>query len=154
MKEKTDNMECFAKITSCMKKVYHKYRNNNKYGIEKTNLSLQGVLCVILLLLFNVVSAQSDAFFYEDYDRLNRDVSEGFSFGNFDSNTLGLNFSEFITNETGLNFDGMNDDESGLSFGNFEYEDVALGNGLLLLGGMAVLRLRRKNIGSIKNSDN
>ncbi len=153
MKEKTDNMECFAKITSCKKKVYHKYYNN-KFGIEKTNLFLQGVLCVILLLLCNVVSAQSDAFFYEDYDRLNRDVSEGFSFGDFDSNTFGLNFSEFITNETGLNFDGMNDDESGLSFGNFEYEDVALGNGLLLLGGMAVLRLRRKNIGSIKNSDN
>ena len=154
MKEKTDNMECIAKITSCKKKVYHKYRNNNKYGIKKTNLSLQGVLCVILLLLCNVVSAQSDAFFYENYDRLNRDVSEGFSFGDFDSNTFGLNFSEFITNETGLNFDGMNDDESGLSFGDFEYEDVALGNGLLLLGGMAVLRLRRKNIGSIKNSDN
>ena len=57
MKEKTDNMECFAKITSCKKKVYHKYYDN-KFGIEKTNLFLQGVLCVILLLLCNVVSAQ------------------------------------------------------------------------------------------------
>lgn len=82
-----------------------------------------------LLLTGGTLCAQSDAFFYEKYEQRNEELV---------SMTTGMT-------PAGLNFGGFLVDEEGTYFGDFEFEDAPLGNGLLLLCGMAVLRLRRKN---------
>ena len=79
------------------------------------------------------VYSQGDAFFYEKYEQRSENDLMGFDFGNFSDK------------EYGFDFNGFNKDENGFSFGEFDYEDVTFGGRLLLLGGMAVLRLRRKN---------
>ena len=91
------------------------------------------------------VYSQGDAFFYEKYEQRSENDLMGFDFGNFNNEENGFDFGNFSDKEHGFDFNGFNKDENGFSFGEFDYEDVTLGGGLLLLGGMAVLRLRRKN---------
>lgn len=91
------------------------------------------------------VSAQNDAFFYEDYDRVNRDGSMGFSFDNF-SNGEGFGFGNFNGNLNGMGFGGFGDGGGGYSFCDFGFEgdDAPLDGGPLLLCGLAILRLKPK----------
>ena len=91
-------------------------------------------LIMMLLITPPCVVAQNDAFFYENFETMNREGSTGFSFDNF-SEGGGIDFGIF----------GNNGD--GLDFGDFEYEgdDVSLDGGLLLLCGFAMLRLKSKD---------
>ena len=88
-----------------------------------------------LFLTAGKLYAQNDAFFYENFEQRFEDDLMGFDFGNFS------------TEEFGFDFGGFSKEENGLNFGEFDFEDVdaALGNGLLLLSGLAFVRLRFKN---------
>ena len=102
------------------------------------------IVLMFLALAFEGLQAQNDAFYYEYYDRKD---NEGFTTTNAGVAPAGLSFSEFAADELGLNFGGFLKDENGLNFGEFEFEDVdvTLGSGLLLLSGMAFLRLKTRN---------
>lgn len=69
----------------------------------------------------------------------------GFSFDSF-ANGEGFGFGNFSQNVYGMGFDDFMNYQEGVSFGNFDFESdsAPLGDGLLLLCGMAVLRMRRK----------
>lgn len=81
------------------------------------------ILFYVICLFCDIANAQNDAFFYENYEQ------------RIENNHIGFNFGHFSTDETGLNF------------GEFDFDDVEapLGSGLLLLSGLAILRLRVKN---------
>lgn len=81
------------------------------------------ILFYVICLFCDIANAQNDAFFYENYEQ------------RIENNHIGFNFGHFSTDETGLNF------------GEFDFVDVEapLGSGLLLLSGLAILRLRVKN---------
>lgn len=115
------------------------------------------LLAIIMLVAPVCVPAQGDAFFYENYDRANRDGStgfsfdnfnngEGFAFGNFNDNLNGLGFGNFSLNEGGFGFGNFGGDGDGFNFGVFDFEggDVPPGDGILLLCGLAMIRLRKK----------
>lgn len=92
------------------------------------------------------VVAQNDAFFYENFETMNREGSTGFSFDNF-SDGIGLNFGNFNNNLNGFNFGNFGNGGDGLGFGGFDFNggDVPLDGGLLLLCGFAMLRLKSKD---------
>lgn len=112
----------------------------------KRKLILKIFMLMLLVCAFEGLRAQNDAFFYEVYSEAERE--EGLQFDMLESaQSKGLSFGEFAADELGLNFGGFLKDENGLNFGEFEFEDVdvTLGSGLLLLSGMAFLRLKTRN---------
>lgn len=80
------------------------------------------ILFYVICLFCDIANAQNDAFFYENYEQ------------RIENNHIGFNFGHFSTDETGLNF------------GEFDFDDVEapLGSGLLMLSGLAFVRLRIK----------
>ena len=103
------------------------------------------LLCVICLFR-DISNAQNDAFFYKNYEQRSEEDMMGFVFGNFNNETNGFDFGQFSTDEFGFNFGDFSDEENGFNFGEFDLEDVdaSLGNGLLMLSGLAFVRLRIK----------
>ena len=93
------------------------------------------ILFYVICLFCDIANAQNDAFFCENYEQ------------RIENNHIGFNFGHFSTDETGFNFGHFSTDETGLNFGEFDFVDVEapLGSGLLLLSGLAILRLRVKN---------
>lgn len=108
-----------------------------------------------LFLPCGMLFAQNDAFFYENFERESDGVDvasivsqasqSGLNFGGFSTDENGLDFGDFSTDDDGLNFGDFGTDENGLKFGDFEMEaeNAPAGSGVLLLSGLAVLRLRR-----------
>ena len=92
------------------------------------------ILFHVICLFCDIANAQNDAFFYENYEQ------------RIENNHIGFNFGHFSTDETGFNFGHFSTDETGLNFGEFDFVDVEapLGSGLLLLSGLAFVRLRIK----------
>lgn len=76
---------------------------------------------------------------------MSREDVTGFSFDSF-ANGEGFGFGNFSQNVYGMGFDDFMNYQEGFGFGNFDFESdsAPLGDGLLLLCGMAVLRMRRK----------
>ena len=104
------------------------------------------LIIITLITIPYCVVAQNDAFFYENFETMNREGSTGFSFDNF-SDGIGLNFGNFNNNLNGFNFGNFGNGGDGLGFGGFDFNggDVPLDGGLLLLCGFAMLRLKSKD---------
>lgn len=97
--------------------------------------TLSVVMCMSIEL-----RAQSDSYFSYEMS-MERDVNAtGFNFNNFEHGG-GLGFNSF-SNLNGFGFDDFNDND-GFDIGNFDFLDVPVGNGLLLLTSLSILRLRR-----------
>lgn len=110
------------------------------------------LLFCVMCLSYDMANAQNDAFFYDDFEREARDVEMslsplGLEFGVFSTDEYGLNFGDVNTGENGFNFGDYNTSDDGLKFSGFEMEaeNATIGSGILLLSGLAVLRLRKQN---------
>lgn len=122
------------------------------------------LLFCVMCLSYDMANAQNDTFFYDDFEREARDVEMslsplGLEFGVFSTNEYDLNFGDVNTGEYGLNFGDVNTGENGFNFGDYntsddglkfsgfemEAENATIGSGVLLLSGLAVLRLRKQN---------
>lgn len=105
------------------------------------------ILFYVICLFCDIANAQNDAFFYENYEQRIENNHIGFNFGHFSTDETGLNFGDVNTGENGFNFGDYNTSDDGLKFSGFEMEaeNATIGSGVLLLSGLAVLRLRKQN---------
>lgn len=102
-------------------------------------------LLLVCLMVPIVSMAQNEAFFYNNYNELDRDGNAVFAFENFSSGN-GMGFNNFNDNFNGFGFDDFSNNGGGFSIGNFELtSDVPIGNGLLVLSAMALVYKKRKS---------
>lgn len=91
------------------------------------------------------IKAQNEAFFYNNYNELDRDGNAVFAFENF-SHGSGMGFNNINDNFNGFGFDDFSNNGGGFSIGNFDLtSDVPIGNGLLVLSAMALVYKKRKS---------
>ena len=142
-----------AKKYSCgIYDAIEKYRN---FAILKKNLQMKNRLykaltIMILIALSFCAYAQTDAYFQDEtIPELRSSDSEGLDFNDM-SLTGGYGFTFDLFDESagnGFKFDSFTEEHyKGLDFGDFEMnaEDVPLGGGLLILGGLALVRARTR----------
>lgn len=102
-------------------------------------------LLLVCLMVPIASMAQNEAFFYNNYNELDRDGNAVFAFENF-SHGSGMGFNNFNDGFNGFGFDDFSNNGGGFSIGNFDLtSDVPIGNGLLVLSAMALVYKKRKS---------